>query len=128
LATACLCAGHCAVDFAVGTDPGHYYRRTVEAFARPGRDCVLPVIGVGYNFGSGRPIKTETIDVLTRIGNAVAIELGYHLCYGSLADEHCVQPKDMAVMVAIANAASAGITRPIQFFQMPVPKGRTADA
>ena len=31
-------------------------------------------------------------------------------------------------MVEIANATSAGITRPIQFFHMPVPKGRTDDA
>ena len=31
-------------------------------------------------------------------------------------------------MVEIANAASAGVARPIQFFHMPVPKGRTDDA
>src|SRR3984893_14810413 len=74
--------------------------------------------------------RTETLSVLKTIGDAVpaGIELGYHLCYGSPADEHCVQPKDMAVMVEIANATSAGITRPIQFFHMPVPKGRTDDA
>jgi hypothetical protein len=72
-----------------------------------------------------RSFRTETIDVLTRIGDAVptAIELGYHLCYGSPADEHCVQPKDMAIMVGIASAASAGVARPIQFFHMPVPEG-----
>src|SRR6266550_2796728 len=57
-----------------------------------------------------------------------AIELGYHLCYGSPLDEHCVQPKDMAIMVEMANATSAGVRRPIQFFHMPVPKGRIDDA
>jgi hypothetical protein len=84
----------------------------------------------GYYEAGPVDFRTETIDVLTRIGNAVpsAIELGYHLCYGSPADEHCVQPKDMAVMVEIANATSVGITRPIQFFHMPVPKERTDDA
>ena len=85
----------------------------------------------GYYETGPVDFRTETIDVLTRIGNAVpsAIELGYHLCYGSPADEHCVQPKDMQVMVEITNAISAGvITRPIQFFHMPVPKGRTDDA
>jgi hypothetical protein len=73
---------------------------------------------------------TETIDVLTRIGNAVpsAIELGYHLCYGSPADQHCVQPKDMTIMTEIANATSAGVLRSIEFFHMPVPKERTDDA
>jgi hypothetical protein len=84
----------------------------------------------GYYEPGPVDFRTETIDVLTRIGNGVpsAIELGYHLCYGSPADEHCVQPKDMAIMVEIANATSAGVTRPIQFFHMPVPKGRTDDA
>ena len=84
----------------------------------------------GYYEPGPVDFRTETIDVLTRIGEAVpaAIELGYHLWYGSPADEHCVQPKDMAIMVEIANATSAGVTRPIQFFHMPVPKGRIDDA
>ena len=57
-----------------------------------------------------------------------AIELGYHLCYGSPADEHLVQPKDAGIMVEMTNAIVAGVERPIQFFHMPVPKGRTDDA
>src|SRR6516225_8229020 len=77
----------------------------------------------GYYEPGPVDFRSETIDVLTRIGEAVptAIELGYHLCYGSPADEHCVQPKDMGIMVEIANATSAGVARPIQFFHMPVP-------
>jgi len=84
----------------------------------------------GYYEAGPVDFRSETIDVLTRIGDAVpkAVELGYHLCYGSPADEHCVQPKDMATMVEIANATSAGVARPIQFFHMPVPKGRSDDA
>ena len=68
--------------------------------------------------------RSETLAVLTEIGDAVpaAIELGYHFCYGSPADEHCVQPKDMAIMVEMANAIGRGVERPIQFFHMPVPK------
>jgi hypothetical protein len=83
----------------------------------------------GYYEPGPVDFRTETIGVLTQIGNAVpaAIELGYHLCYGSPADEHCVQPKDMAILVEIANATSAGVVRPIQFFHMPVPKDRTDD-
>jgi hypothetical protein len=74
--------------------------------------------------------RTETIDVLTKIGDAVpaGIELGYHLCYGSPADEHMVQPKDAGIMVEMVNAIAAGVRRPIQFFHLPVPKGRTDDA
>ena len=74
--------------------------------------------------------RTETIDVLTRIGDGVpaGIELGYHLCYGSPADEHMVLPKDMGIMVEMTNAIAARVKRPIQFFHMPVVKARTDDA
>jgi hypothetical protein len=51
-----------------------------------------------------------------------------HLCYGSPADEHCVQPKDAMIMVEMTNAITVGVKRPIQFFHLPVPKGRTDDA
>jgi hypothetical protein len=84
----------------------------------------------GYYEPGPVDFRRETIDVLTRIGEAVptAIELGYHLCYGSPADEHLVQPKDMGIMVEMANAVSRGIKRPLQYFHMPVPKERTDDA
>jgi len=74
--------------------------------------------------------RTETLDVLTKIGDGVPaeIELGYHLCYGSPADEHMVLPKDMGIMVEMTNAIVAGVKRPIQFFHMPVVKARTDDA
>src|SRR5581483_3118821 len=50
--------------------------------------------------------RTETIGVLGQIGDAVPrkIDLGYHLCYGSPADEHLVQPKDAGIMVEMINA------------------------
>jgi hypothetical protein len=83
----------------------------------------------GYYEPGPVDFRTETIDVLSKVGDAVpaAIELGYHLCYGSPADEHMVQPKDMGIMVEMANAVAAGVKRPIQFFHMPVPKGRSDD-
>jgi hypothetical protein len=84
----------------------------------------------GYYEPGPVDFRTETIAVLTRIGDGVpaAVELGFHLCYGSPADEHCVQPKDMTIMVEVANAVAAGVKRPIRFFHMPVPKDRTDDA
>ncbi len=84
----------------------------------------------GYYDAGPVDFRSETIEVLTRIGNAVppAIELGYHLCYGSPADEHMVLPKDMGIMVEMANAIVAGVKRPITFFHMPVLKGRSDDA
>jgi len=73
--------------------------------------------------------RTETLGVLTEIGEGVpaGIELGYHLCYGSPLDEHCVQPRDTGLMVEMVNAVSARVTRPIQFFHLPVPRERTDD-
>jgi hypothetical protein len=84
----------------------------------------------GYYDKGPVDFRTETIDVLTKIGEAVpaGIELGYHLCYGSPADEHLVQPKDAGIMVEMTNAVAAGVRRALQFFHLPVPKGRTDDA
>jgi len=84
----------------------------------------------GYYDEGPVDFRDETIAVLTEIGDAVpaAVELGYHLCYGSPLDEHCVQPKDAGVMVEIVNAVSAGVRRPIQFFHLPVPQPRNDDA
>jgi hypothetical protein len=84
----------------------------------------------GYYEQGPVDFRTETIDVLAKIGDATptAIDLGYHLCYGSPADEHMVQPKDAGIMVEMTNAIVAAVTRPIQFVHMPVPKGRTDDA
>ena len=84
----------------------------------------------GYYENGPVDVRTETIGVLTAIGDAVppTIDLGYHLCYGSPADEHMVQPKDTAIMTEIANATTAGVNRSIQFFHLPVPKPRTDDA
>jgi hypothetical protein len=83
----------------------------------------------GYYEQGPVDFRTETIDVLGTIGEAVpaGIELGYHLCYGSPADEHLVQPKDTGLMVEMTNAILARVKRPIQFLHMPVPKSRTDD-
>jgi hypothetical protein len=83
----------------------------------------------GYYDQGPVDFRTETMDVLTTLGNAVpaSVDLGYHLCYGSPADEHLVQPKDAALMVEMANAILAGVTRPVQFLHLPVPKDRRDD-
>jgi hypothetical protein len=84
----------------------------------------------GYYEQGPVDVHTETIDVLREIGDRTpaSVELGYHLCYGSPADEHLVQPKDMGVMVEITNAITRGVKRPIDFVHMPVVKSRTDDA
>lgn len=71
--------------------------------------------------------KQQISAELARLGAAVpdAVEVGYHLCYGSPADEHLVMPRDMAVMVEIADALRQALRRRVAFLHMPVPKDRT---
>jgi len=74
--------------------------------------------------------KERIMSQLGRIGDAVpaAIELGYHLCYGSPADQHLVLPEDMGILVEMANGITRAVTRQVHFIHMPVPKDRTDDA
>jgi len=92
--------------------------------------CQEVIAWEGYYEPGPVDFRTETIAELVEIGDGVpaGVELGYHLCYGSPADEHVIQPKDAGIMVEMVNAVSAGVRRPIQFFHLPVPKPRTDDA
>ena len=76
------------------------------------------------------PAKPGIIDRLVRLGEAVpaAVELGYHLCYGSFGGRHFVEPKDAGAMVELINGLMLGIKRPVQFIHMPVPIERDDDA
>lgn len=81
------------------------------------------------DYFSHRPddYKEQVYSLLSRLGERVpeSVELGYHLCYGSPADEHLVMPKDMAILVEISNGVSAALNRRLDFMHMPVPKDRT---
>jgi len=81
----------------------------------------------GYFKDRPADYRKQTFDMLGRLGDSVpaGIELGYHLCYGSPADEHLVQPKDTAILVEMLEGIAAATRRPIDFFHIPVPKGRT---
>lgn len=72
------------------------------------------------------PIFPGVIQRLSRFANNVApdVELGFHLCYGDIRHRHFVEPKDMGLLVEVANALHKEIRRPIQWVHMPVPKGR----
>ncbi len=82
-------------------------------------------------FFADRPddYKRRIVAELGRLGDAVpgGVDMGYHLCYGSPADEHLVMPRDMGVMVEIANDVRQALARRVDFLHMPVPKDR-ADA
>lgn len=93
---------------------------------------VLQEILVWENYFTDRDAdyRDQIRSTLGKIGNAVPqpIELGYHLCYGSPKDQHLVQPKDTATMVAIIDEIRKEVRRPIEFFHLPVPKERTDTA
>ena len=74
--------------------------------------------------------KKQTFDMLGRLGDSVpaGVELGYHLCYGSPADEHLMQPKDAAILVEMLEGIAGATKRGIDFFHIPVPKDRTDEA
>ena len=84
------------------------------------------------HFFADRPVdyKRQIVSELARLGDAVPpdVEMGYHLCYGSPADEHLVMPRDMAIMVELANAVRETVVRSIDFLHMPVPKDRSDPA
>ena len=53
------------------------------------------------------------------------VELGYHLCYGSMGGKHWMDPKDAGLMTDIANDIARRLTRKLQFLHMPVPRDRS---
>lgn len=54
--------------------------------------------------------------------------MGCHLCYGDLGHRHFVEPRDLSVVVRMANAARKEATRSVDFYHMPVPRNRDDDA
>ncbi len=89
-------------------------------------DCTEPV---AYE-SAAADARRSMIDRMAGLAQAVpeGVELGYHLCYGDWEHKHMVQPKDAANLVEIANAVSAGVSRPIAWFHLPVPRDRSDDA
>jgi methionine synthase II (cobalamin-independent) len=54
--------------------------------------------------------------------------MGCHLCYGDFQHSHVSEPPNLGVVVRMANAAYREVTRPIDYYHMPVPRNRTDDA
>jgi len=56
------------------------------------------------------------------------VALGIHLCYGDYGHRHWKEPASTANMVAVANAVSEKLDRPIDWLHMPVPRSRSDSA
>ncbi|MGA9866431.1 MAG: hypothetical protein WBQ75_08320 [Acetobacteraceae bacterium] len=93
---------------------------------------VCQEILVFENYFPERPAdyKEAMSATLGRLGDAVpaGVELGFHLCYGSPADEHLVQPRDTAILVEVMNGIGAAVRRRIDYMHIPVPRNRDDDA
>jgi len=94
---------------------------------------------VFFNLESGLPTRygettAEMHDAfaaqMITLGDCVPtdVDLIYHLCYGDDRHQHSIQPTDTSHLVTVANNVSAGLSRPIRLFHMPVPRDRSDDA
>jgi hypothetical protein len=70
--------------------------------------------------------QTVIARALVALGDAVpeTVPVGYHLCYGDAGHQHFVEPTDTAVLVGLANRVAAGLSRPLNWVHMPVPRDR----
>lgn len=75
-------------------------------------------------------LEAFTFSSIGRLCDAVpaGVDVGIHLCYGDPGHKHIVEPKDMQILVALANGISAGTQRRLNWIHMPVPKERDDDA
>ena len=73
----------------------------------------------------GDPLE-RYLQALTNVAQHVPAPtlMGCHLCYGDLGHTHLVEPPDLSLVVQMANAATQAVSRPIDFFHMPVPRSR----
>lgn len=63
------------------------------------------------------------VELAARVASEVSADaqLGFHLCYGDVAESHFVEPPDSAHLVAVANGLRSATSRPIDFVHLPVP-------
>ena len=57
-----------------------------------------------------------------------SVEVGFHFCYGDMGHKHFFEPVDTKLMADLANEVTQGVSRPIQWIHMPVPRDRNDKA
>jgi hypothetical protein len=70
--------------------------------------------------------RPDLVAAVARITDAVPadVHVGWHLCYGDPGHKHIVEPRDMGIMVDLANDALAATQRSVDWVHMPVPRDR----
>ena len=71
-------------------------------------------------------VRDAVLARAARLGDAVpeGVNLGYHLCYGDVAEKHFKEPHDTANLTRVANGLFERVNRRVDFVHMPVPIGR----
>jgi SAM-dependent methyltransferase len=74
-------------------------------------------------------VEEGIVDRLLRLGRLVPpdVELGFHFCLGHDETRPRHAPADLGRMVAVANALTAGLDRPLNWLHVPVPRDRDDD-
>lgn len=69
------------------------------------------------------PVVAGCVELAARVASTVpeGVELGFHLCYGDIAEKHFVEPADTRRLVDVANGLAAAVTREVAWFHLPVP-------
>lgn len=85
----------------------------------------------GFDFGAWfgdvwDGVLERTARLAARI--PVDVELGYHLCYGDVAERHFVEPADTTNLARFTAGVLASVDRPVQWIHLPVPIERDDDA
>lgn len=74
------------------------------------------------------PVRQGIMDRFKRLASHVHPDalMGYHMCYGNYKQKHWLEPKNVDLLVSVANELAAEVApiHSIDFFHMPVPKDR----
>lgn len=86
------------------------------------------------NLGSGVPqlwidgdLTSALVSLAVEAAAAVPddVDLGFHLCYGDVAEKHFTEPSTTRHLVGVANALVRSLPREVAWIHLPVPIDRT---
>ena len=92
--------------------------------------CLEVMLFAGYFSSRPADYKERVYDMLARIGDRVpeAVDMGFHICYGTPPSAPFEKPDDMGQMVELSNGACERLHRRLDFLHIPAPRIRDADA
>jgi methionine synthase II (cobalamin-independent) len=79
--------------------------------------------GVPFSAGWEGDLLGGVVERATRQIAAVPedVQVGFHLCYGDVEEEHFIQPKDTGTLASVIKGIVAVAPRTVSWFHLPVP-------